>query len=383
MKARIFPKLEIPDDLYNLEQFIGHYDTVKEQIEFLKYVKLEMELYYEPRFEGDVDMGEVKEYEELDKVLDKKIKFYEEILNNESEKNGQINESRVKNLNNRDTEKVFQECLERGTNYYLGHKHKRLHLIYFFMEMKKYFGEDIELIQRVFYKIVNDNPVIKIFGYDYNVYREKIENCKNKIELANLFENEKNNTEELQRAINDYKPEYYIKWEKVNNGKVYEEDLDEKGYVDNNDSDFEKHNKAWVKYFIEDVKNKKLREMLIYGFSGQMDESEDIDNNKSVKLFLDQIENELKTYKDEVVQAYLIKNTNLEKDEIDIKLEKKPKKNWKKNKSEFARFINEEYEKNNENYKSLRDASNKLFEEYKFDDKNWTKEKCYDLVRQT
>lgn len=61
----------------------------------------------------------------------------------------------------------------------------------------------------------------------------------------------------------------------------------------------------------------------------------------------------------------------------------KYKVKWTKNKSEFARFVNEEYEKNSENYKSLRDAANKLFDEYEFEDNYWTKEKCYDLVRQT
>lgn len=54
---------------------------------------------------------------------------------------------------------------------------------------------------------------------------------------------------------------------------------------------------------------------------------------------------------------------------------------WEGTKSEFAVFVNEEYATNPKKYKSKRDVSNKLFEKYEFSDKNWTKAKCYDIVR--
>lgn len=65
------------------------------------------------------------------------------------------------------------------------------------------------------------------------------------------------------------------------------------------------------------------------------------------------------------------------------KTDKSEKKQWNSNKSEFAKFVNEEYEKDNKHqkYSSLRDASNKLFGQYQFEDKNWTEEQCYGLVR--
>jgi hypothetical protein len=54
---------------------------------------------------------------------------------------------------------------------------------------------------------------------------------------------------------------------------------------------------------------------------------------------------------------------------------------WEKSKSEFAIFIRDEYNKNQDKYKSLREATDKLFNNYEFDDSNWTPEKCYNLVR--
>lgn len=61
---------------------------------------------------------------------------------------------------------------------------------------------------------------------------------------------------------------------------------------------------------------------------------------------------------------------------------KKVKKlKWSGTKSEFARFIRDEYCKNQKQYKSLREASVKLFDKYDLDFENWDKEKCYGFVR--
>jgi len=54
---------------------------------------------------------------------------------------------------------------------------------------------------------------------------------------------------------------------------------------------------------------------------------------------------------------------------------------WTGIKSEFARFIADEYEQNPGRYKSLRAATFELFSKYDFDDKKWRAEDCYDLVR--
>ena len=57
------------------------------------------------------------------------------------------------------------------------------------------------------------------------------------------------------------------------------------------------------------------------------------------------------------------------------------KTKWLKTKSEFANFVNEEYIENLNEYSSLQKATHILFNKHEFEDKKWTKEKCYDLVR--
>ncbi len=383
MKAIIFPELDIPDDLNNLEQFINHYDTVQEQIEFLKYVKLEMELYYETKIEDEFEAADVNKYDYWTKILDKRIKFYEGMLSNGSENNSQIKKSNVKNFNSREPEKVFQEYLERGTKYFLSHKHQRLGLLNFHMEMKKYFGDDIKLCEKVYYRIVNDTPIIRIFDFDIELLQKKLEDITDKNELLTEYEKEKNNIDNLLKAISDYKPEYYIKWEKIYNSEVDDDWLEEKGYIENSDSIFVDHYSGWLNYFLEDIENEKLKDILTYWFIGRMGDWDNINEKSVVKSYIDNLENELNSYQQKVLQTYLIVEKKLGLEDEGKSEKKTPKKKWKKNKSEFARFVNEEYERNNEDYKSLRDASNKLFDEYEFEDKNWTKEKCYDLVRQT
>ncbi|MBI9073395.1 MAG: hypothetical protein JEY94_17465 [Melioribacteraceae bacterium] len=60
-------------------------------------------------------------------------------------------------------------------------------------------------------------------------------------------------------------------------------------------------------------------------------------------------------------------------------IEKRTK--WTGTKSEFARFVRAEFEDNPDKYPSLKRASDDIFDEYKFQDKKWTKELCYGMVR--
>jgi len=61
------------------------------------------------------------------------------------------------------------------------------------------------------------------------------------------------------------------------------------------------------------------------------------------------------------------------------------KKDWKGTKGEFATFVNDVYledqKTKQKEYLSLRDASNKLYDEHNFRWKDWTKEQCYDIVK--
>lgn len=73
----------------------------------------------------------------------------------------------------------------------------------------------------------------------------------------------------------------------------------------------------------------------------------------------------------------LIKN---EIKKIEIKETKKEK--WLGTKSEFARKVEEEYKLDKgKNYKSLKNACEKIFPKYEFDDKKFTAQRCYDLAR--
>lgn len=67
-------------------------------------------------------------------------------------------------------------------------------------------------------------------------------------------------------------------------------------------------------------------------------------------------------------------------------IEKKDKikiKKWTGTKTEFARLVNEVYEKEPREYRNLKIASYELFNQYEFEDEKWTENKCYTLVRKT
>jgi hypothetical protein len=72
---------------------------------------------------------------------------------------------------------------------------------------------------------------------------------------------------------------------------------------------------------------------------------------------------------------------NIKEPKISSEVIDKNKKQWAGTKSEFARLISKEYQNHQKYYSSERDATFKIFDKYEFNDKNWTKEKCYGLVR--
>ena len=75
-----------------------------------------------------------------------------------------------------------------------------------------------------------------------------------------------------------------------------------------------------------------------------------------------------------------IKN-KIQRLEMGIEEREKGKMEWKGTKGEFGRFINEQYIEYSSNYGSLREASDVLFERYRFKWQGWTKEQCYDLAK--
>lgn len=100
------------------------------------------------------------------------------------------------------------------------------------------------------------------------------------------------------------------------------------------------------------------------------------------------IEEDLKIYR--ITQKYLQTEIEYLKEKKLIEKEDKSsnrisnkvdRMNWDGTKSEFARMIVNEYQKNTTKYRSLKKACEVLFEKYSFDDKKFTANKCYDLVR--
>ncbi len=79
------------------------------------------------------------------------------------------------------------------------------------------------------------------------------------------------------------------------------------------------------------------------------------------------------------VENQLNKSGNYKTLRITISQEKK---HWSGTKSEFAVYVNEEYEDKRSNYKSLRETTKILYERYEFDFE-WNLEDCYGLVRKT
>ncbi len=54
---------------------------------------------------------------------------------------------------------------------------------------------------------------------------------------------------------------------------------------------------------------------------------------------------------------------------------------WRGTKSEFCQKIKDDYDKNRGKYKSVRDATYKIFPKYIFEDKDWKVEQCYELLK--
>ena len=319
-------KLEITDAILYLKYILKEFDREKRENFYLFLTQDDIE-YLSKNFIID-DISKLNQPATLEdvgrsaRISLAKENFEKNILNeiNFIEEKEKINKKYdggnkvINNISKRDdSESGNQEYLEKGTKYYLEHKHTRITLLEFYSEMKKYFGDDIGRCEKVFYKIINDIPVIRIFGYDINNVKNKMEKSENKEEITQLIEYENGKTETLLNAINDFKTEYHLKWEKRYNNNLDDDWLEEKGYVQENDSAFDKHYNGWLKYYLEATNDDLLKKILSYGFGSRNGDFDNIEEKSSVKIFLDQIEKELKNYKDEIFQVYVLKNAKLEK----------------------------------------------------------------------
>lgn len=87
MKARKFKILTFPDDLYNLDKNLHELETLEEQIEFLKYTKIEMTIHYKQYLmEEGFDEVDIQMTEEYLNKIETKLSFYNEIFEKEDKK---------------------------------------------------------------------------------------------------------------------------------------------------------------------------------------------------------------------------------------------------------------------------------------------------------
>ena len=74
---------------------------------------------------------------------------------------------------------------------------------------------------------------------------------------------------------------------------------------------------------------------------------------------------------------FIIAKTNLE----EPKIEEPQKKEWLQTKAKFAELVRDEYDKHPQQYKSLKEAAEKMYAQYTFPKEEWTSKQCYDFVR--
>ena len=73
----------------------------------------------------------------------------------------------------------------------------------------------------------------------------------------------------------------------------------------------------------------------------------------------------------------IIAKTNIE----EPKVEEPQTKEWLQTKAKFAEFVKDEYEDHRQEYKSLKEATEKMYAQYTFPKEEWTLKQCYDFVR--
>jgi len=246
MKARVFPKLDMPNDLYEIDKFIGHYDYVEEQIEFLKYVELEMELYYETKFEDEFDATDRKTYDYWIRILDKKIKFYEDILANEKKENSEqvknnlsVSEVNEVNINDpKEFDKMLDTYLEYGKECYLATWKDDSQLLTFEKKLIDRYGIKVKgYIVHLYKYIAKITNPIEFIGCDYDQQRINFDKEKLKYEINRI-----------DGYITEIEKLAYLTEDDINTNNIPEDELEE----------FEE----WECYYIEKIKDKELVEWI-------------------------------------------------------------------------------------------------------------------------
>lgn len=231
--------------------------------------------------------------------------------------------------------------------------------------------------------------------YNYNrkdieIALLKLEGDKNKLDYLLYLK------KELDKVIYAFENTRLLKYREENNNCYFSKASEFAKFIDDLKYIVEQEVCDELNYYV--VNMKQDAERLFYRTSYYKNyyrkdplEAEDYEDDEigfGIREFGKDVEEDIKKYK--LTLKYLqteieyIKEKRLISKENKIGSELSDQENklhWNGTKSEFARMILEEYQKNTSKYRSMKQASEIIFAQYDFDDKKFTKEKCYDLVR--
>ena len=204
-------------------------------------------------------------------------------------------------------EKLFQKCMDEGKNYFYKHNNVRPTFMVFYQEMLKHFGEEnSDLIERVYYRLIRDLPATKIFGFDSEQFKEKLNSLTNTDETNKIYEQEKNRAKEFLKALNIYRSEYYYKIEEVYKGKTEYDRAEESVYFKKTNVKSGSYKEERLKYYTEGMNNNTLREIFSYEFMSNFS-STDISEKSYAKRIIDKIDERIIIFLSEIKKFHQTK----------------------------------------------------------------------------
>ena len=204
-------------------------------------------------------------------------------------------------------EKLFQKCMDEGKNYFYKHNNVRPTFMVFYQEMLKHFGEEnSDLIERFYYRLIRDLPATKIFGFDSEQFKEKLNSLTNTDETNKIYEQEKNRAKEFLKALNIYRSEYYYKIEEVYKGKTEYDRAEESVYFKKTNVKSGSYKEERLKYYTEGMNNNTLREIFSYEFMSNFS-STDISEKSYAKRIIDKIDERIIIFLSEIKKFHQTK----------------------------------------------------------------------------
>lgn len=203
-----------------------------------------------------------------------------------------------------DKKKLFQECMNRGKDYFFNHKNVRPKFISFHQAMLPYFGEEnSNLIESAYYKLITYLPATKIFGFDSEQFKDLLNNLTDIKETKKSYDHEKNKAEELLKALNSYRSEYYYKTEELYRGRADDERLVKGGYLKKDSRGVDTHNEERLKYYTEGIADNLLIKIFSYEFMSNYSDI-GVSEISYVKRIMEKIEEELIIFLGDITRFY-------------------------------------------------------------------------------